>query len=71
MPFDAWLKGPLSAVLSNAVSETSVRKRGWFNPVEVHKIQENFKSGIVGWAHPWLLMMTELWAREVLGKSNE
>jgi asparagine synthase (glutamine-hydrolysing) len=71
MPFDAWLKGPLSAVLSDSLSEASVRKRGWFNPVEVHKIQENFKSSIVGWAHPWLLMMTELWAREVLDKNNE
>jgi hypothetical protein len=39
--------------------------------MEVRKIQENFRSGIIGWAHPWLVMMTELWAREVLDKSND
>ena len=70
MPFEAWLKGPLDDVMSDTLSETTICKRGWFNPMEVRKVQENFKSGIVGWAHPWLLMMTELWAREVLDKSN-
>ncbi len=66
MPFGAWLKGPLNDVMSDTLSETTVCRRGWFNPIEVHKVRDNFNSGAVGWGHPWLLMMTELWAREVL-----
>jgi asparagine synthase (glutamine-hydrolysing) len=66
MPFDTWLKGPLRNVLSEALSESTIRKRGWFNPMEVRKVQDNFKNGAVGWSHPWLLMMAELWAEEFL-----
>jgi asparagine synthase (glutamine-hydrolysing) len=66
MPFDAWLKGPLSDVMADSLSESATRKRGWFSFTEVRKVQDNFELGFVSWAHPWLLMMTELWAREVL-----
>jgi asparagine synthase (glutamine-hydrolysing) len=66
MPFDAWLKGPLSDVMADSLSESVTRKRGWFSFTEVRKVQDNFELGFVSWAHPWLLMMTELWAREVL-----
>ena len=66
MPFDAWLKGPLHDVLSDTLSETTTRTRGWFDPAEVRNIEQRFASGTVGWAHPWLLMMVELWAREML-----
>jgi asparagine synthase (glutamine-hydrolysing) len=66
MPFDAWLKGPLSDILSDTLSDASVRKRGWLHSEEVARVEENFKAGTMIWAHPWLLMMLELWAREVL-----
>jgi asparagine synthase (glutamine-hydrolysing) len=70
MPFGTWLNGPLSDVIADTLSDIAIRKRGWFNPMEVRKVQDDFKSGIIGWAHPWLLMITELWAREFLDKSN-
>lgn len=66
MPFDAWLKGPLSDIMSDALSVSSVRKRGWLLAEEVARVERNFKAGTMIWAHPWLLMMLELWAREVL-----
>jgi asparagine synthase (glutamine-hydrolysing) len=66
MPFDSWLKGPLADVMSDALSDASITKRGWLRPSEVRKVEQNFRSGAVGWSHPWLLMMIELWAREVL-----
>jgi asparagine synthase (glutamine-hydrolysing) len=70
MPFDAWLKGPLNNILSDALSEDTICKRGWLSPIEVRRVQDNYKTGMTGWAHPWLLMMIELWAREILDKSN-
>ncbi len=66
MPFDAWLNGPLSDVLSDTLSETSVRRRGWLDLNEVKSIHSEYRAGHISWIKPWLLMMTELWAREVL-----
>jgi asparagine synthase (glutamine-hydrolysing) len=66
MPFDAWLKGPLNDVMSDALSETTVRRRSWLDVYEVQRIQNAYEAGKIPWVEPWLLMMTELWAREVL-----
>jgi asparagine synthase (glutamine-hydrolysing) len=66
MPFGAWLLGPLNDMMSDTLSQTTVCRRGWFDPIEVRKVRDNFKSGIVDWTQPWLLMMSELWAREIL-----
>jgi len=66
MPFDSWLQGPLREILDHSLSEKTVKKRGWFNHNEVNRIKELFSSGLIGWPHPWLLMMTELWATQVL-----
>ena len=66
MPFDTWLRGPLRDILQDALSETTVKKRGWFDPAEVNKIKNNFSSGTISWPYPWLLMMTEVWAAQVL-----
>jgi asparagine synthase (glutamine-hydrolysing) len=66
MPFDAWLRGPLHDILEETLSDTSVRLRGWFVPEEVRSIKNQFESSLIGWPHPWLLMIVELWARQVL-----
>ncbi len=66
MPFDSWLRGPLREVLNDTLSANSIRKRNFFDINEVRIIQNNFFSGKIDWTQPWLLMMTELWCREVL-----
>lgn len=66
MPFEHWLKGPLYDVMSQALSSDAVSRRGWFNPMEVAKVQDSFIKGKIHWSFPWLLMMTELWALAVL-----
>ncbi len=66
MPFDAWLSGPLHDVVSDVLSEDAVRKRGWLDAGEVQRIRNQYAAGKIPWVAPWLLMMTELWAREVL-----
>ncbi len=69
MPFNEWLHGPLNEVYQDTLSESTVKKRGWFNPQEVNRVKENFDSYTIDWLYPWLLIMTELWAREVLDKN--
>jgi asparagine synthase (glutamine-hydrolysing) len=71
MPFESWLRGPLQEIFKNTLSETTINKRGWFNPVEVNQIKDSFSSGAIGWPKPWLLMMIELWATQVLDSTTE
>jgi asparagine synthase (glutamine-hydrolysing) len=65
MPFDAWLKGPLRKILDDALSERSVASRGFFNNEKVQSLKKIFYEGGVGWPYPWLLMIIELWCREI------
>jgi asparagine synthase (glutamine-hydrolysing) len=66
MPFDAWLRGPLRDVMADALDEATVRRRGLLHPAAVTGVRERFVRGDASWAEPWLLMMIELWCREVL-----
>jgi asparagine synthase (glutamine-hydrolysing) len=66
MPFDAWLKGPLREVFDDALSPETVKRRGFFDEAAVSQLKEDFLAGRGSWPQPWLLMMTELWCREVL-----
>lgn len=69
MPFGVWLQGPLREVLDDALATDSVNKRGLFDAQEVAAVKAAFIAGETSWAFPWLLMMIELWCREVLDKS--
>lgn len=71
MPFTSWLRGPLREVLLDTLSETSVRKRGLLEACAVGGVRDQFLSGVCEWPQPWLLMMIELWAREVLDKCRQ
>jgi asparagine synthase (glutamine-hydrolysing) len=66
MPFDSWLKGSLRDVLDDTLSTESIRKRGFFNLKEMEALRGHFLAGKKSWVFPWLLMITELWCREVL-----
>lgn len=70
MPFDAWLKGPLKEVLDDTTSPLALKKRGFFDETSVTQLRSDFQAGRCGWPQPWLLMMTELWCREVLDHDN-
>ena len=71
MPFASWLKGPLRDVLEDTLSPSSVKQRGFFDVREVQKIKNAFLAGKTDWPRPWVLMMTELWCREVLLKNYD
>jgi asparagine synthase (glutamine-hydrolysing) len=66
MPFDAWLSNPLQDIFQNVLSENTVRRRGWFDVKAVTNIKNSFLEGRSSWPQPWLLMMTELWASQIL-----
>ncbi|MBN1450061.1 MAG: asparagine synthase (glutamine-hydrolyzing) [Anaerolineales bacterium] len=69
MPFGAWLKGPLHDVMMDTLDEIQVRQRGLLDVSQVSTIKQSFFEGRTGWTQPWLLMMLELWFREVLDRS--
>lgn len=66
MPFGSWLGGPLRDVLQDTLSDEVVRRRGLLDVEAVSGIRDAFLAGNLSWAQPWLLMMLELWCREVL-----
>lgn len=66
MPFGSWLQGSLREVLDDVLSPETVRRRGFFSEVAVRHLREDFRRGNSSWSQPWLLMITELWCREVL-----
>lgn len=66
LPYADWLKGPLSGVLNDCLSRQSVIAGGLFDPDAVDRVLADFHQGRRPWSHPWLLMITELWRRQVL-----
>jgi asparagine synthase (glutamine-hydrolysing) len=71
MPFDSWLQNQLREVLDDTLSPRVVRERGLFEPTQVTTIRDSSLTGSVDWSQPWLLMMIELWCREVLDQSSQ
>jgi len=68
LPFSDWMGGVLRPVLDDTLSEESVRARGLLDPKAVAAERRLFLEGSVPWNGPWLLMILELWAREVLDR---
>ena len=69
MPFANWLRGPMADVLADTLSTDVVRARGLLDPTAAADVRDRFARGSAGWAEPWLLMMLELWCREVVDAS--
>ncbi len=70
LPLDRWLKGPLGEVLLDTLSPGSVKARGLLEPKAVEEVKNQFFEGILHWTRPWLLVVLELWCREVLEKAS-
>lgn len=70
MPFDAWLRGPLTEILEETLSFQTVSARGLLDPRAVERVHARFAAGQTSWAQPWLLMMLELWCRDALDGSR-
>jgi asparagine synthase (glutamine-hydrolysing) len=70
MPFGNWLRGPLLDVLEDTLSVDATRQRGLLDPAAVTAIKNDFQNSSGPWYKPWLLMMLELWSREVLDRGS-
>jgi asparagine synthase (glutamine-hydrolysing) len=66
MPFGTWLQGPLRDVLEDTLAPAAVERRGFFAPQAVTAVKDQVLQGRASWALAWILMITELWCREVL-----
>lgn len=70
LPFEKWLRGPLREVVDDALSISSVRKRGLLDERFVSNLMDNNRPGGSSWAHIWLLLILELWHRQVIESSQ-
>ena len=70
MPFGDWLRGPLRDVLEDTLSVDAARQRGLLDPAAVAAVKNDFQNNSGPWYKPWLLMMLELWSREVVDRSS-
>ena len=70
MPMSTWLIGPLRDILEDTLSSQAIKNRGFFNEISVLRMKDRYLKGGEGWARPWLLMITELWCREVLNNNK-
>lgn len=70
LPMQQWLNNELSEVLQDTLSSQSVRHRGIFDEARVGVVKEKFLNGQLGWGQPWLLMIVELWCREILDRDS-
>jgi asparagine synthase (glutamine-hydrolysing) len=71
LPFASWMAGPLRDVVEDTLAPDSVRRRGLFDPRAVAEMWRNFDGGHLSWNGPWVLMMIELWCRNVRDKARE
>lgn len=63
-PLRAWLRGPLSEMVDDLLSEYSINKRGLYDVATVRDIIEKDRSGLEDNAHYiWILLNNELWFR--------
>jgi asparagine synthase (glutamine-hydrolysing) len=63
------LRGPLRDIFEDTLSDERVRRRGLLDVQGVSAVRDRFTSrpaGQLDWMGPWLLMVLELWCREVL-----
>jgi asparagine synthase (glutamine-hydrolysing) len=67
IPLKHWLNGPLRPMMSDLLSETSVRQRGYFDSRIIADWIEEHNTGRANHSHRlWSLMVLELWQRKTL-----
>ncbi len=66
LPMEHWLKHDIREAMEDALSPGAVIRRGLLDEHEVATVKEKFLAGELHWSYTWLLMVIELWCREVL-----
>src|SRR5262249_55414920 len=64
MPYMEWLRGPLSQLVDDVLSDGVFRSSGLLEPREVDRLLNRFRAGREPrWARVWTVMMLGLWFR--------
>ncbi|MBI2824166.1 MAG: asparagine synthase (glutamine-hydrolyzing) [Planctomycetia bacterium] len=64
-PLRDWFRKELRELLTDALSEDTVRRRGYFKPEGVARLLREHTSGQADHVYPlWALLMLEMWLRE-------
>jgi asparagine synthase (glutamine-hydrolysing) len=69
-PMEYWLKDELRDVMDDTLCSASIRARGLLSPEEVNRVRQQFLDGKIHWTQPWLLMVIELWCRDILDRKS-
>lgn len=75
LPFEAWMKASLLDVLHDTLSEKQLLSRGLLDTQQVLVLKQHFLTNPLhnpmAWVKPWLLIMLELWCREILDRPTD
>jgi asparagine synthase (glutamine-hydrolysing) len=66
-PFRKWLRYDLAEMWNDLMSETSVKRRGWFDYAALQEARQRSQAGQVDlYMLQWAALTVELWARQFL-----
>jgi asparagine synthase (glutamine-hydrolysing) len=69
IPLKHWLRGPLKPLMTDLLSEETVRARGYFEPQIIDSWMQEHLAGRVNHSHRlWALMLLELWQQSALNE---
>jgi asparagine synthase (glutamine-hydrolysing) len=62
MPIGEWIRGPLNDMAHDLLSQPKLRREGFLDPMEVHRLLDEHERGVADHRKPlWTLMAFELW----------
>lgn len=69
MPFGTWMQGALRDVVEDTLSDKTTKDRGILDVDAVRSVRGRAYDSSTIWMQPWLLMILELWCRQVVDKA--
>ena len=65
VPLDSWLRGPLRPWAEELLSESRLKRDGYFNPAPIRQKWAEHLSGRHSWQHQlWCVLMFQVWLAE-------